>query len=140
MQLMYEEASQVANDAIGSIRTVASFGSEKKVMDAYEKKCEGPMKQGVRLGVVSGTGFGASFVVMFFTNALIFYVGAHLVKSGQATFEQVFKVSFQLLPQFLILFPSMNMFCSNFSKFLFVGFLCFNNFSGRGFTIYWHGP
>ncbi|KAL6124504.1 hypothetical protein ACLB2K_077016 [Fragaria x ananassa] len=46
-KLMYEDASQVANDAIGSIRTVASFGSEKKVMDAYEKKCEGPMKQGV---------------------------------------------------------------------------------------------
>ncbi|KAL6138354.1 hypothetical protein ACLB2K_063637 [Fragaria x ananassa] len=56
MQAMYEEASQVANDAIGSIRTVASFCSEKKVMDAYEKKCEGPMKQGVRLGVVSGVG------------------------------------------------------------------------------------
>ncbi|XP_004295414.1 PREDICTED: ABC transporter B family member 9 [Fragaria vesca subsp. vesca] len=95
-KLMYEEASQVANDAIGSIRTVASFGSEKKVMDAYEKKCEGPMKQGVRLGVVSGIGFGASFVVMFSINAMIFYVGARLVKSGHATFEQVFKVFFAL--------------------------------------------
>ena len=32
-QLMYEEASQVANDAVGSIRTVSSFFAEKKVMD-----------------------------------------------------------------------------------------------------------
>ncbi|XP_062004874.1 ABC transporter B family member 9-like [Rosa rugosa] len=88
--------SQVANDAIGSIRTVASFCSEKKVMDAYEKKCEGPMKQGVRLGVVSGVGFGFSFFVMFCTNALIFYIGAILVKNGQAKFEQVFMVFFAL--------------------------------------------
>lgn len=91
---MYEEASQVANDAISSIRTVASFCSEKKVMDAYQKKCEAPMKQGVRLGVVSGAGFGFSFFSMFCTNALVFYVGAVLVKHGQATFEQVFKVGF----------------------------------------------
>ncbi|PQQ01602.1 hypothetical protein Pyn_33202 [Prunus yedoensis var. nudiflora] len=94
--LMYEEASQVANDAIGSIRTVASFCSEKKVMDAYQKKCDAPMKQGVRLGVVSGAGFGFSFFAMFCTNALVFYVGAILVKHGQATFEQVFKVFFAL--------------------------------------------
>ncbi|XP_068319430.1 ABC transporter B family member 9-like [Pyrus communis] len=93
-KLMYEEASQVANDAIGSIRTVASFCSEKKVMEAYEKKCEGPLKQGVRLGVVSGFGFGFSFFIMFCTNALVFYIGAILVKHGQATFEQVFMVFF----------------------------------------------
>ncbi|KAL6133606.1 hypothetical protein ACLB2K_065840 [Fragaria x ananassa] len=93
---MYEEASQVANEAIGSIRTVASFCSEQKVMNAYEKKCEGPMKQGVRLGVVSGVGFGFSFFVMFCTNALIFYIGAILVKNGQAKFDQVFMVFFAL--------------------------------------------
>ncbi|XP_021825679.1 ABC transporter B family member 9 isoform X2 [Prunus avium] len=109
-KLMYEEASQVANDAIGSIRTVASFCSEKKVMDAYQKKCDAPMKQGVRLGVVSGAGFGFSFFAMFCTNALVFYVGAILVKHGQATFEQVFKV-----------------------------FFCCNNLSNGGFTGYWHG-
>ncbi|CAN6553296.1 unnamed protein product [Malus baccata var. baccata] len=95
-KIMYEEASQVANDAIGSIRTVASFCSEKKVMEAYEKKCEGPLKQGVQLGVVSGSGFGLSFFLMFCTNALIFYIGAILVKHGQATFEQVFKVFFAI--------------------------------------------
>ncbi|KAB2601391.1 ABC transporter B family member 9-like [Pyrus ussuriensis x Pyrus communis] len=95
-KLMYEEASQVANDAIGSIRTVASFCSEKKVIEAYEKKCKGPLKQGVRLGVVSGLGFGFSFFIMFCINALVFYIGAIFVKHGQATFEQVFKVFFAI--------------------------------------------
>jgi ATP-binding cassette subfamily B (MDR/TAP) protein 1 len=33
----YEEASQVANDAVDSIRTVASFCAEQKMMDMYQK-------------------------------------------------------------------------------------------------------
>nr|QIT08314.1 putative ABC transporter B family member 9 [Siraitia grosvenorii] len=95
-KVMYEEASQVANDAVGSIRTVASFCSEKKVMDLYEKKCEAPVKNGVRLGLVSGAGFGFSFFALFCTNAFCFYIGSILVKHGKATFPEVFKVFFAL--------------------------------------------
>ncbi|XWS12436.1 hypothetical protein CRYUN_Cryun37aG0088600 [Craigia yunnanensis] len=95
-KLMYEEASRVANDAVGSIRTVASFCSEKKVMDLYQEKCEAPMKQGVRLGLVSGSGFGFSFFALYCTNAFCFYIGAVLVQRGKATFEEVFKVFFAL--------------------------------------------
>lgn len=93
---MYEEASQVANDAVGSIRTVASFCAEKKVMDLYEMKCEGPLKQGERLGIVSGAGFGFSFLMLYCTNAFCFYIGSVLVEHGKATFGEVFKVKFQL--------------------------------------------
>ena len=45
---MYEEASQIENDAVSSIRTVASFSAEEKVMDLYKKKCEGPLRAGIR--------------------------------------------------------------------------------------------
>ena len=92
MQVMYEDASQVANDAVGSIRTVASFCAEKKVMEMYQRKCEAPMKHGVRIGLVSGTGFGFSLFALYCTNAFCFYVGALLVQHGKATFEEVFKV------------------------------------------------
>ncbi|KAH7545097.1 hypothetical protein FEM48_Zijuj01G0057100 [Ziziphus jujuba var. spinosa] len=51
-KVMYEEPSQVASDAVGSIRTVASFCSETKVMEMHQKKCEAPKAQGVRSGVV----------------------------------------------------------------------------------------
>ena len=54
---MYEEASQVANDAVGNIRTIASFCAEKRIMDLYHKKCEGPRKHGVGLRLASGTSF-----------------------------------------------------------------------------------
>ncbi|ESQ39344.1 hypothetical protein EUTSA_v10001285mg [Eutrema salsugineum] len=93
---MYGEASQVANDAVGSIRTVASFCAEDKVMNMYTKKCEGPLKTGIRQGIVSGIGFGFSFFVLFASYATSFYVGARLVDDGKTNFDSVFKVFFAL--------------------------------------------
>ncbi|KAM3284779.1 hypothetical protein P3S67_023578 [Capsicum chacoense] len=60
-KLMNDEASQIANDAIGSIRTATSFCAEEKVVDMYQKKCEGPMMKGVKIGIVSEAilGFGS---------------------------------------------------------------------------------
>ncbi|KAK8913700.1 ABC transporter B family member 11 [Platanthera zijinensis] len=95
-KMMYEEASQVANDAVGSIRTVASFSAEEKVMELYKKKCEGPMRTGIRLGVVSGIGFGVSFFLLFCVYAASFYAGARLVEDGKTTFGKVFRVFFAL--------------------------------------------
>ncbi|MQL71843.1 hypothetical protein Taro_004156 [Colocasia esculenta] len=94
--MMYEEASQVANDAVGSIRTVASFSAEEKVMDVYKKKCEGPMKTGIRQGLISGIGFGVSFFLLFCTYGTVFYAGAKLVEDGKTTFAKVFRVFFAL--------------------------------------------
>ncbi|KAF9603644.1 hypothetical protein IFM89_037188 [Coptis chinensis] len=96
-KVMYEEASQVANDAVTNIRTVASFNAEQKVMDLYQGKCEEPMKHGVRLGVISGSGFGFANFVLYSTIATIFYIGARLVEDKKATFNEVFKVFFALI-------------------------------------------
>ncbi|KAL8130445.1 hypothetical protein V2J09_019600 [Rumex salicifolius] len=95
-KLMYEEASQVANDAVGGIRTVASFCSESKVMELYENKCEAPLREGVRKGLLSGFGFGFSFFALYCVNALCFYTGALLIHQGKAKFSDVFKVFFAL--------------------------------------------
>uniref|UniRef100_A0A5B7CEH4 Putative ABC transporter B family member 11 n=1 Tax=Davidia involucrata TaxID=16924 RepID=A0A5B7CEH4_DAVIN len=95
-KMMYEEASQVANDAVGSIRTIASFCAEEKVMELYKKRCEGPMKTGIRQGLISGIGFGVSNALLFFVYAISFYAGAHLVQDGKTTFSNVFRVFFAL--------------------------------------------
>ncbi|KAL9232996.1 hypothetical protein vseg_008043 [Gypsophila vaccaria] len=92
----YEEASHVATDAVGSIRTVASFCAEEKVMQLYEKKCEAPMEAGLKRGLISGVGFGMSFVLLYGVYALSFYAGAQLVAHGKTTFSEVFKVFFAL--------------------------------------------
>ncbi|BAT76976.1 hypothetical protein LR48_Vigan01g291400 [Vigna angularis] len=93
---LYEEASQVASDAVGSIRTVASFCAEKKVMELYQKKCEGPIKTGIRRGIISGIGYGISFFMLYTVYACSFYAGARLVKDGKSTFSDVFRVLFAL--------------------------------------------
>ncbi|XP_027333508.1 ABC transporter B family member 11-like [Abrus precatorius] len=93
---LYEEASQVANDAVGSIRTVASFCAEEKVMELYQEKCEGPIKTGIRRGIISGIGFGSSFFVLYAVYACSFYAGARLVEDGKSTFSDVFRVFFAL--------------------------------------------
>ena len=82
---MYEQASQVANNAVGSIRTVASFCAEDKVMAMTQKKCDSPMKSGIRLGIVSGFSFGMGSSVIFLVNSFIFYIGSVLEKHGKAT-------------------------------------------------------
>jgi ATP-binding cassette, subfamily B (MDR/TAP), member 1 len=92
MQEMYEDASQVATDAVGSIRTVASFCAEKRVVTTYNKKCEALRKQGIRSGIVGGLGYGFSFLVLYLTYGLCFYVGAQFVHQGKTTFPDVFKV------------------------------------------------
>ncbi|KAH0433565.1 hypothetical protein IEQ34_026995 [Dendrobium chrysotoxum] len=95
-KMMYEEASQVANDAVGSIRTVASFSAEEKVMELYMNKCEGHIKTGIKQGVISGIGYGVSFFILFCVYAICFYIGAHLVQDGKTTFRKVFQVFFSL--------------------------------------------
>ncbi|XP_072964824.1 ABC transporter B family member 9-like [Typha angustifolia] len=92
----YEEASQVANDAVSGIRTVASFCAERKVMTTYQTMCENPVKQGVRQGIISGIGYGLSYVLLYCSYALCFYIGARFIHDGSATFAQVFRVFFSL--------------------------------------------
>ncbi|KAK9084446.1 hypothetical protein Scep_030917 [Stephania cephalantha] len=60
-KILYEEASQIASDAVSSIRTVASFCAEEKVMKLYEKKSEGP----TRLVQDGKTTFSKVFRVFF---------------------------------------------------------------------------
>uniref|UniRef100_A0A0D9WCH5 MDR-like ABC transporter n=1 Tax=Leersia perrieri TaxID=77586 RepID=A0A0D9WCH5_9ORYZ len=91
-KIMYEEASQVANDAVSSIRTVTSFSAEEKVMDLYKTKCEGPLRTGIRTAIISGIGFGVSIFLLFGVYAASFYAGARLVEDNKTTFPNVFRV------------------------------------------------
>ncbi|XP_037413692.1 ABC transporter B family member 5-like isoform X1 [Triticum dicoccoides] len=91
-KVMYEDASQVVAEAVGSIRTVASFCAEKRVITMYSKKCQATMKQGIRSGMVGGLGFSFSNLMLYLTYALCFYVGAQFVHDGKSTFKDVFRV------------------------------------------------
>ncbi|PNT70778.1 hypothetical protein BRADI_2g17720v3 [Brachypodium distachyon] len=96
-KIMYEEASQVAIDAVGNIRTVSSFCAEKRVMTKYIKKCEASKNQGIRTGIVGGLGFGFSYMMLYVTSALCYYVGAKFISQGNSNFGNVFKAYFALV-------------------------------------------
>ncbi|XP_052190839.1 ABC transporter B family member 4-like isoform X2 [Diospyros lotus] len=93
---LYEEASQIASDAVGSIRTVASFCAEEKVMKLYQMKCEGPIKAGIKQGLISGMAFGLTLLFLYLVHATSFYAGARLMEAGKMDFPQVFQVFFGL--------------------------------------------
>lgn len=92
MQIMYEDASRVASEAVGNIRTVASFCAEERVMTLYEHKCELPVLMGIKQGFVGGISYGLSFFFLYSAYATSFYAGARLVKDGKTTFGDVFRV------------------------------------------------
>ncbi|KAK4710892.1 hypothetical protein R3W88_005405 [Solanum pinnatisectum] len=96
-KVKYEEASQIANDAVGGIRTVASFCAEEKVMDMYQKKCEGPIKKGVKIGIVSGASLGFGSFTLYSSLRFCFFIGSVLIHHRLATVHQVFKVFFALI-------------------------------------------
>nr|POF23278.1 abc transporter b family member 11 [Quercus suber] len=103
-KLKYEEA----NDAVRSIRTVASFCAEGRVMELYRSKCEGPTRAGIRQGLITGIGSGTSFGLLFVVYATTFYAGAHLVQARKATFLDVFQVFFALTITSIGIFLSNN--------------------------------
>ncbi|CAK8563878.1 unnamed protein product [Lathyrus sativus] len=93
---LYEEASQIANNAAGNIRTVSAFCAEEKVMELYQKKCIVPIQTGKRQGVVSGIGLGLAIFFLFSVYACSFYAGAQLVENGKTSISEVFQVFYSL--------------------------------------------
>ncbi|GLT80986.1 hypothetical protein SLA2020_523950 [Shorea laevis] len=93
---MYEEATQVVSDAVGNIRIVASFCAEEKVLKLYQKKCSGPMKNAMKQGLVGGSGFGASFFLLYCVYAASFYAGARLLQVRKITYSEIFRVFLSL--------------------------------------------
>lgn len=94
-KVIQEEATQVAADAVGSIRTVASFTAEEKMVELYVKKGEGRLA-GVKQASTNGSSLGFAFLLLFGFNAICFFVGARLLEKGKATMSEVFRVYFAI--------------------------------------------
>ncbi|XP_055827186.1 ABC transporter B family member 11-like [Solanum dulcamara] len=81
---------------LGSIRTVASFSAEEKVVQLYKRKCEGPVRAGKKEGLLGGAGYGFSMFCLYSVYAASFYAGARLIQSSKVTFADVFRVFYGL--------------------------------------------
>lgn len=87
----------MACDAVGSIRTVASFCAENRVVREYQAICEGPKRAGIKESLVTGTGMGFAQFALFTAYAISFWYGAKLVTNGTTSFQKVLRVQSLLL-------------------------------------------
>ncbi|KAG3110031.1 ABC transporter B family member 5 [Phytophthora idaei] len=85
-------AGSLLSEAIGSIRTVASFGMEKSVTALYTSFLDVSNDQDKKLSVSGGVSFGLSQGMIFWVLAFVFYIGGIFVSHGTISFEDHFVV------------------------------------------------
>ncbi|GJP32662.1 hypothetical protein CLOM_g17269 [Closterium sp. NIES-68] len=93
----YEAATRIASDAVGAMRTVASFAAEGRVMALYRATAAAPVKAGLKKAQVSGAGFAFGQFCLFAVYGFSFWCGGQLVKIGQADFQSVFQSFFAVV-------------------------------------------
>jgi ATP-binding cassette subfamily B (MDR/TAP) protein 1 len=79
----YEECSLVAEEALGSIKTVVAFGAIDKFVTKYQRILTKAKDIGKKKGPFVGMMFAAQYFFMFVAWALGFWFGAWLYSSGR---------------------------------------------------------
>lgn len=86
----HESSAQLACEAAGSIRTVASLTREDDCLREYSLSLEEPLRKSNRTAIFSNALYAFSQSLVFFVIALIFWWGATLVSRLEASTFQFF--------------------------------------------------
>lgn len=78
----YSECSPIAEDALGSIKTVVAFGAAHKFIAKYDTILKQAEKVGKKKGPLTGLMFACQYFFMFSGWALSFYLGVYLYNRG----------------------------------------------------------
>lgn len=87
----------LASEAVGNVRTVASFNAEDRVVELFSAELEAPMKRGFMRGQVAGIGYGVSQLCLYGSYGLGLWYGSELVKQSKAQFGDIIKVFMVLI-------------------------------------------
>ncbi|RDD39053.1 Multidrug resistance protein 1, partial [Trichoplax sp. H2] len=79
----YSKAGGVAEEILSSVRTVVSFGGEKKACERYDGQLDHALRVGIKKSFVVGIGIALTFLVMFGSYALAFWYGSTLIAAGE---------------------------------------------------------
>ena len=93
----HADSAQLACEAAGSIRTVASLTREADCLALYSKSLEGPLHQSNRTAIWANFLFAFSQAQVFGVIALVFWYGAILVSRLEASTFQFFVALMVLL-------------------------------------------
>lgn len=75
----HEDSAQLACEAAGAIRTVASLTREQDCCDIYSRSLEEPLRISNRTALWSNLVYALSQSMMFYVIALVFWYGSRLV-------------------------------------------------------------
>ncbi|EGG19851.1 ABC transporter B family protein [Cavenderia fasciculata] len=78
----YAKAGAVAEEKIGSIRTVVTFSGEERESQRYYDRLAEAMVVGKKKGVMNGIGIGLVFFILFGSYSLAFWYGSKLIADG----------------------------------------------------------
>ncbi|XP_056007799.1 ATP-dependent translocase ABCB1-like isoform X2 [Ostrea edulis] len=76
----YARAGSVAEEVLGSIRTVAAFGGQKKECARYDGHLDVAKKNGIKKGITVGWSMGLVYLVVFCSYGLGFWYGSKLIR------------------------------------------------------------
>ncbi|KAJ3025735.1 UNVERIFIED_CONTAM: Multidrug resistance protein 1 [Siphonaria sp. JEL0065] len=93
----YEDASNIANEAIDQIRTVMTLTKEKMFLDIYKANIKEPHAIAIKGGLVAAIGFSLGQGIIFLTYALAFYAGSQFTIMGIMDAPSVLKVMFAVI-------------------------------------------
>jgi ATP-binding cassette, subfamily B (MDR/TAP), member 1 len=77
----HEASAQLACEAAGAIRTVASLTREDDCLRLYSESLEGPLQESNRTAVWSNLLFAITQAMSFFVIALVFWYGSRLIST-----------------------------------------------------------
>ena len=86
----HEESAQMACEAAGAIRTVASLTRENDCLKTYSSSLELPLKHSMHAAVWANLLYSFSQAAMFFVISLIFWFGSRLVANQEFSTFQFF--------------------------------------------------
>ncbi|GLJ21858.1 hypothetical protein SUGI_0408710 [Cryptomeria japonica] len=93
----YLRANMVATEAVSSIRTVAAFCAEEKVVDLFSRELDEPRKRSFRRGHIAGICYGLAQFCMFSSYGLALWYASTLIRDYKATFGSVMKTFMVLI-------------------------------------------
>ncbi|XP_034258184.1 ATP-dependent translocase ABCB1 isoform X2 [Pantherophis guttatus] len=93
----YAKAGSVAEEVLGSIRTVIAFGGQKKEIERYHKNLEDAKNIGIRKTMSTSISLGVAFLIIYASYALAFWYGTTLILDEKYTIGGVLTVFFAVL-------------------------------------------
>ncbi|KAF9954849.1 Multidrug resistance protein 1 [Mortierella alpina] len=93
----YAKAGGLAEQAIGSIRTVVAFDGQKRELQKFSEVIDIAYKSGIKKAFATGIGMGSFMMIMFLSYSLAFWYGAAQVKDRKMETGHVLTVLFSTI-------------------------------------------